>query len=357
MTGRHLGLTDDEAEDIRRWIGKKKESWQFPLSVAERSLGASRFVAPDVMQQAHARHNGSDLIPRLGEISPAHVTIMSRILPHRYDLQRVVAQNISAHGLQNKQVIQLCESLAHEPSLPSYYAQPLPFILNRAQSRDLFDRALSEAETLLRNNKRPEENGVENTERVKKSPPATRVDLSAEENDELGRLVDSHIPTLARILRRLGVPRYHASDIIGDVIASMYEEIAKGRLVYKSSEQIYAWLHTAVRWSGIDWYMRYYREKFIDEVVSEMRGLVGSYTEGWIDIYEYNTSRDYLEQLLPYLNELERTVTVLAILHGLSMEQIGKLLGRTESAAKGIFSRARKKIVSCYKEYGAECTG
>ncbi len=88
MTGKLIGLIPQEVEEIKNWVEKKCEQWHISPTYVYQHLLVAQIADPELIKEARERRSGR----KLEAVTPAHVTAIAKILPHKYDFQRLVAK-------------------------------------------------------------------------------------------------------------------------------------------------------------------------------------------------------------------------------------------------------------------------
>lgn len=87
MTGRRLGLTTTEVDEIREWVDKKGKQWGISPAYIHKQLTTAQVADPILIKEARERKSGHTL----EAITPHHLSAIALTLPHRFELQRLVA--------------------------------------------------------------------------------------------------------------------------------------------------------------------------------------------------------------------------------------------------------------------------
>lgn len=103
------GLTDEDYQHIRHWVKTKSEEWGYtPAQIRER-LALVESFDPELMKLVYQRKG----TPPEGRIGLGHVEVITETYGGEFDMQKVIAEAIIAHGLtiaEAKLLIEKAES-------------------------------------------------------------------------------------------------------------------------------------------------------------------------------------------------------------------------------------------------------
>lgn len=95
MTGERLGLQPEEAEQIKQWVNKKCDFWHLSPSTIYNNLNIARTAAPELVHDARERRRGD----KLDALTPQHLSVVTKILPNNFGVQRLVAEIAKKHAM------------------------------------------------------------------------------------------------------------------------------------------------------------------------------------------------------------------------------------------------------------------
>lgn len=389
MTGVRSGLSSEEVDKIREWVSDKCEKWRVAPDLIYKDLAIARVAAPDLVKKAREGRSGRTL----EAITPQHLQVISAVLPHRYDLQRVVA----------KASEELSLSVARARTLAAYVAS--------AQSEE-------EASEIIQSG-RWKELGVTYTRERKGSPRGeVRFVIAKEVKDhqrlidefyedeinialltiEIAKLTGRYLPqeiagkhkfvlvtsneqailpiglddsqtdfivghaygmrsrVQGKLRSRFGVSPEDGEDIFSEVIYKTLKAIKEGRFEYKGEDSLEAWIMTLAR----------------NEVISRNRKEKGSpsayqsYGDGSVNpidniederankAFEQTDIGDEYKELvrssLPHIPKEQRRIFVLRHYFDLPFYDIALVTGKTPNNAKVHYFRAKEKITRLIDE-------
>lgn len=91
MTGARIGLDKEEAEKVKKWVDKKTKEWGINAPTLYQHLLTAQIADPDLLKSVRLRSGGTQ---KLEFLTPNHLAVIARLLPNRYELQQLVAEEI-----------------------------------------------------------------------------------------------------------------------------------------------------------------------------------------------------------------------------------------------------------------------
>jgi hypothetical protein len=108
MTGKNMGIEKDQVKEIRDWVDKKCEQWHISASYIYQHLLIAQTVDPEMVKDARERSSGSSL----DALTPLHLAAISKAIPNKFDLQKLVAKQVKEDMLTVKQTKTLVAEVA-----------------------------------------------------------------------------------------------------------------------------------------------------------------------------------------------------------------------------------------------------
>jgi DNA-binding CsgD family transcriptional regulator len=108
FTGKHLDLDQRDFAEIKEWAREKCLQWKLSQGAIYKSLYTASTVDPDLIKETREGKKGRGVQKVLTQ---QQVTNIGTALPHRYEIQRVVANAAKSHSLSSTETLILAESV------------------------------------------------------------------------------------------------------------------------------------------------------------------------------------------------------------------------------------------------------
>lgn len=112
-TGKKLGLSPEEVEEIREWVNDKSDQWKTSLSTILSNLTIARLADPELVKQTRDKKSQKQLTT----ISPRHLNAIAKGLPRDYERQGLVADFAVENNLSVHQTAQVVARVAETESV------------------------------------------------------------------------------------------------------------------------------------------------------------------------------------------------------------------------------------------------
>jgi hypothetical protein len=106
-SGRNLGLTPEEATEIREWAADKCEKWHVSIGNVYTVMSTAQVADPDLVKRARPRRSGHEL-PTL---TPQHLSVIAKANPYNYAKQRLLADVATSQNLTVDEVKKVVDHL------------------------------------------------------------------------------------------------------------------------------------------------------------------------------------------------------------------------------------------------------
>jgi len=398
MTGAKSGLTSEEAEDIKGWVDKKCESWHVSAGLVYQNLSIARTADPDLVKEARERRSGN----KLEAITPMHLSVISKVLPYRYEIQKLVAQAAKEHNLtvpktralaahvsnidDAEEVIRIINSgkwLSLEPVYSPSRQRELRKVRKEDQNyQALIDKFFEDEMEIARlsienailagryvpqdTTKEPTstniegpDNGAPDIDPFKELESSSVSQLTSKEQELVFQSIDNMRQDLIRYLSaKFGVKSQNCEDIVQDAVLKIVNYSNTGQLKreYLDPGRLKTLMLRAVQFTRVDWFRKELGRKGqtphpylnpIDEIevgTSDYHKL-GYEEQGFEEIEDQK--EEYLQKVkfaLPDLTEEQRRVVVLRVFFDLNPFRVGQILGKDPQTVDSVFYQSRQKL-------------
>lgn len=174
----------------------------------------------------------------------------------------------------------------------------------------------------------------------------------ATDDELMQRVRDGDAAPLGVLFERHQVPLYNfflrltgRATVSEDLVQEVFLRVLKYRHTYRGQSQFRTWLFQIARNARADHYRKRWRETALDD---EKGRAVPSTTPLVHDVLEGMQQAELIRQALQRLPDDKREVLVLSRYHDMRYEDIGRMLGCTESAVKVRVHRAMKELRTAY---------
>ena len=111
--GKKLDIDEEEVEEIKRWTQEKSEQWHISTATVYSHLAVARLADPTLVKEARERKSGHVL----EAVTPAHLGVIVKALPYRFDMQRLAAETAKENALTIPRTRALAFTIAKAESL------------------------------------------------------------------------------------------------------------------------------------------------------------------------------------------------------------------------------------------------
>ena len=111
--GKKLDIDEEEVEEIKRWTQEKSEQWHISTATVYSHLAVARLADPALVKEARERKSGHVL----EAVTPAHLGVIVKALPYRFDMQRLAAETAKENALTIPRTRALAFTIAKAESL------------------------------------------------------------------------------------------------------------------------------------------------------------------------------------------------------------------------------------------------
>lgn len=118
-----LGLTTAETQRAKLWASDKARKWSRPVSSIWDIARTAEMAAPDLLQEV--RVGGGGPHSKTGELNPSKLKAIVSALPAEHELQRVVANTVTAMNLNVDDTANLANKIAKVKDDPAVIRQIL----------------------------------------------------------------------------------------------------------------------------------------------------------------------------------------------------------------------------------------
>jgi uncharacterized ParB-like nuclease family protein len=119
VTGKRLGFSPEDAEEIRAWVRDKCARWNIGTSSVYHYLSAAAVADPQLIKSARENRAGHE--PQ--EITPLQLHAIAQALPHQYEKQQLVAKLTVLNKLSIAKARALALEIFDSPSLADAVAK------------------------------------------------------------------------------------------------------------------------------------------------------------------------------------------------------------------------------------------
>jgi RNA polymerase sigma-70 factor (ECF subfamily) len=157
------------------------------------------------------------------------------------------------------------------------------------------------------------------------------------DSDAFRFLVDSHSRALFRLAYRLTRNEHDADDVVQETFLRAYKHLE----TFDSRASLSTWLHRIAANSAIDLMRRRERDRGeeLDEATMEAKGSSGDHS-----MVMRMSVTAAVDQCMKEMTGRERMAFVLRHYEGMSIDEIGSVLGTEVNATKNTIFRAVKKL-------------
>jgi hypothetical protein len=106
MTGKYMGLDSEQVKEIRNWVDKKCIQWHISAAYVYKHLHIAETVDPKLVKEARERSSGH----HLDALTPLHLAVIAKVIPNKFDLQNIVADEVKKEML----TVELTKILVNE---------------------------------------------------------------------------------------------------------------------------------------------------------------------------------------------------------------------------------------------------
>lgn len=402
MTGRYLGLETEEADEIRRWVERKCEQWHISPASIHNYLSTAAIADPELVKAARERRRGD----RLDVLTPQHLSAVARILPHRYDMQREVAEVAKKHALTVPRARAVAASIAKaetveeareiiatgnwEKIAPLYQPRTLREHRRLGRGEQETGQALNQEvlELILEEEMEIARLTIENAILAGRySPggdgdgrniiPAEVSEISPEMDDP--EFADPNIPTFAEIgftesgglpeeqiesiiremydaelrVRRHLFYRFNlspedAEDIFQQAITNSYAYLKKGTFVYESEKSSHAFIMRAAHNVGVSRYRKVSKMNIAYTTIDDLANVLPEIEQDRED----PRYRELIKRALPHLVADDRRLLVLRAFFDLNENDVARIIGEASDGAIRVRSHRAVERISKLIEDG-----
>lgn len=389
MTGERIGLSPDEAQDIRDWVDRKCEQWHMKPGTLYQHLLTAQSAAPDLVKDARERKGGSSL----EAITPQHLKEISLTLPYKHDLQRIVARVAMGQTLTVRMTRALSVAVARarsteeaekiidagrwkavEPVPTPVYRLPVTeigkeIVIDPELIEKLFEAELKIAELTIENAQLagryiPYERIAEPRSHIVLESKTDAIPLETVEpeivtappiklsddqiNDVLAKLYKFQSNVQRYLSNKFGIGPDDAEDIFSDTMLKTVVAINRGKFEIRSDKELEAWAVKVARNVAIDKHRQEERRVKTTALREELAHDEAQEDENFNR--EFNEmEREYQRMIkvcLPHLTEAQRRTIILRIYFHLSYVDIAQILGVNQGALRERVSKGREKIAN-----------
>lgn len=400
MTGSGLGLSQEEAADVREWVNRKCAQWKISATTIHNDLSVAQIADPDLVKEVRERKSGH----RLEALTAQHLSAIAKILPYKYPVQELVAKAAKDKALTVPMTRALALSVSkidktddirrHIASDEWMNLEPARYpdhknsrsretrlkkeTAETTETTNLIDMLyedeveiarLSMEVAVLTGRYNPNR---EEPQSVSQEPQGSEIDedklipetevvvnpLSPAEVEELFLRIDTMRPALMRFLtsKQLGV--HDAEDVISDMVVRINKLANEGRIgeeYLNDEDRFKALVVQAVKYSRGDWYRKELgrrrqipQPKLLSAI--EERSISHDANLGYDERgYEEADEKDnnclrLIKSALPHLSKSQRQTIVLKALFNLSSEDVAKILAVSPSRVSQVLTQARGKM-------------
>ncbi len=112
LTGKKLGLSPEEVEEIREWVNDKSSQWKTSISTILDNLGIARLADPKLVKATRDKKSQKTLTT----ISPRHLNAIAKGLPRDYERQGLIADFAVENNLSVPQTAKAVARIADTES-------------------------------------------------------------------------------------------------------------------------------------------------------------------------------------------------------------------------------------------------
>ena len=106
MTGKNLGLTLDEVDEVKDWVDRKCEQWQIGPATIHNFLRLASEAAPELVRSVRERKSGH----KLEALTQQHLAAVVKELPNLHEIQLEVAEVAKQQALSVSQTALLARA-------------------------------------------------------------------------------------------------------------------------------------------------------------------------------------------------------------------------------------------------------
>ena len=398
MTGSRIGVTPEEVEAIKGWVEKKCQSWHVSAALVYQNLSIARTADPDLVKEARERRSGD----KLEAITPMHLSVISKTLPYKYEIQKLVAQAAKGSNLTVPRTRALAVHVSNIDdvgeviriinsgkwlSLEPVYSPRREREVRKLRKEDhnyqeLIEKffedemeiaRLSIENAVLAGRYTPQNTAKESDVSTNLDKPNNKVSadlpeefqsnqvfqLTSEEQGFVFQSIDNMREDLIRYLGiQFGVKPQNGEDIVQDAILKIVGYSNRGKLgrVYLYSKRLKSLMVRAVGFTRVEWLRKEGGRKgqtphpyqvSIDEIEAGSRDYtrLGYEDDSFEEIEDQK--EEYLQEVkfaLPDLTEHERRIVVLRVFFGLSALGVGQILGMIPETVDTVFYHTTQKL-------------
>lgn len=160
--------------------------------------------------------------------------------------------------------------------------------------------------------------------------------------DNLNDLLLKEMVIIHKYLRKIGVAKEDAEDIVQDAICKAIEFID-----VLQEEKVRAWLFKV----SLNSYYNLYRKRKHYPIIQDEQAILNLYTDNLVENNVINAElRSDVNEILAELREGYRTLIIMKYFMDMSYIEIGDTLGFSENKVKTYLYRARNKFKQLWEE-------
>lgn len=363
MTGERLGLKSEEIEEIKEWVDRKSEQWHISHNSLYNHLTIANIAAPDLVREARERKGGH----KLEALTPQHLGAIARLLPHRHDLQRMVASVTTDLKLTVPRARALATAVATAKDevtarrvidtatwtkIVPVYSPSRERQLRRAEGVNLNPELVDEFYKSQRETNPHDTESINSSVKdVTLGPEEMVVTPELETSVNGKRLTDEQTLHIMEVMDRTGpkVQSYlykkfglqldESEDIISEAVLRTFAKIKAGKFEYKGDIPLRGWTYRVAGRIAIDRHRTAIaQERAFAEVERKRQA---KEQDGAILQVEEELVEQLTKGSLPFLTEDQRRVIVLRDVFHTQIVDIAKILVSSEDAIKKLLFRAR----------------
>jgi len=398
MTGSRIGVTPEEVEAIKGWVDKKCQSWHVSAALVYQNLSIARTADPDLVKEARERRSGH----KLEAITPMHLSVISKALPYKYEMQKLVAQAAKDNSLtvpktrslavhvsnidDVEEVIRVINSgkwLSLEPVYsPRKQRELKKFRKEDHNYQELIEKffedemeiaRLSIENAVLTGRYVPQNTAKESEVSTNLDKPDNKVSadppeefqsspvsqLTSEEQEFVfQRIEDIRQSLISYLFNQFGVKPQNGEDIVQDAILKIVNYSNKGKLgrEYLDPKRLKGLMVRAVGFTRVDWLRKeggrkgqtpypYQTPIGEIEVSSKDYGKLGYEDDGFEEVEDQK--EEYLQEVkfaLPDLTQQQRRIVVLRVFFDLDAFKVGQILGMNPETVDTVFYQTKQKL-------------